>query len=100
MKNEHFNLIGQKSVNGKMILIAVVPDDIFGDNLPSIFEVQAVRTVPNVFTGTYPTIRIIDDTLKPRPDLRGEGVAGIVTGENWFNESIEHKDIFGINFQQ
>lgn len=97
MKNEYFNLIAQKSVNGKMVLIAVVPDDLFGKNLPSIYEVQAVRTVPNVFTGTYPTIRIISDTIKSREDLIGEGVEGIVTGENWYNESKEDKNTLGIN---
>lgn len=98
MKNEFFNLIGQKSVNGKMILIAVVPDDLFGvGEMPNIFQCTCVRTVPNVFTGTYPTIRIFTETIKERKDLIGEGVAGIVTGENWFNESQEDKNEYGIN---
>ena len=97
MKNEYFNMIGQKAPNGKMILIAVVPDDLFGE-VPSIFEVQAVRTVPTIYTGTYPTIRIISDTMKNKTeDLKGEGVAGIVTGENWFNESKEDKNEYSIN---
>ncbi|MDR1459494.1 MAG: hypothetical protein LBI60_04705 [Bacteroidales bacterium] len=97
MKNEYFNMIGQKAPDGKMVLIAVVPEDLFGD-VPSIFEVQAVRTVPTIYTGTYPTIRIISETIKDRTeDLKGEGVGGIVTGENWFNESIDDKNTYGIN---
>lgn len=100
MKNEYFNLIAQKAPNGKMVLIAVVPDDLLGENLPSIFQVQAVRTVPTVFTGTYPTIRIISDTIKDRTDdLKGEGVAGIVTGENWYNVSKEDKNEYGLNIE-
>ncbi|MBK5721401.1 hypothetical protein JGH11_11000 [Dysgonomonas sp. Marseille-P4677] len=99
MKTEHFNIICQKAGNGKMVLIAVVPEDIFGIDLPSISEVHAIRTVPTVFTGTYPTIRIIDDTFKSRDDLKGQGVAGIVTGENWYNTSQEDKNELGINLK-
>ena len=97
MKTEHFNMIYQKAPNGKMIMIAVVPEDIFGDNLPSIFQVHAIRTVPNIYTGTYPTIRLITETIKDRSDLRGQGVEGIVTGENWYNADGEDKNEYGIN---
>lgn len=100
MKNEYFNMICQKAPDGKMIMIAVVPDDLLGLGLPSIFQVQAVRTVPTIFTGTYPTIRIIPETIKDRnDDLKGEGVAGIVIGENWYNISQEDKNIYGINLE-
>jgi len=97
MKNEFFNIICQKATDGKMIMIAVVPDDLLGEDLPPIFQAQAVRTVPTVFTGTYPTIRIISDTIQERSDLKGQGVAGIVTGENWYNSSQEDKNTYGIN---
>lgn len=97
MNNEYFNMICQKAPGGKMVMMAVVPDDLLGEGLPSIFEVQAVKLVPTIYTGTYPTIKIISETIKDRSDLRGEGVAGIVTGENWFNVSREDKNILGIN---
>lgn len=98
MKNEYFNVICQKASDGKMVMIAVVPEDLLGSDLPSIFQVQAVRTVPTIYTGTYPTIRIISDTIQDRTeDLKGQGVAGIVTGKNWYNTSQEDKNPYGIN---
>ncbi|WP_373156645.1 hypothetical protein [Bacteroides cellulosilyticus] len=97
MKNVYFNIIGQKASGGKMIIMAVVPDDLFGIEVPNIFQVQAVRTVPTIFTGTYPTIRIVTDKLEARTDLTGKGIAGIVTGENWYNVSQEDKNEYGIN---
>lgn len=97
MKNEYFNIIGQKASGGKMIIMAVVSDDLFGIEVPNIFQVQAVRTVPTIYTGTYPTIRIVTDKLEARTDLTGKGIAGIVTGENWYNVSQEDKNEYGIN---
>lgn len=68
MKNEYFNLVGQKAPGGKMVLIAIVPDDLLGNNLPAIFEVQAIKPAPTVFTGTYPTIKINSETIKNRTE--------------------------------
>ena len=98
MTNEYFNMICQKAPGGKMVLLAVVPDTLFGEGLPAIFEVQAVKLVPNIYTGYYPTIKVISETINDRTeDLKGEGVAGIVTGENWYNVSKEDKNTYGIN---
>lgn len=98
MKNEYFNMICQKAPGGKMVIMAVVPDDLLGEGLPSIFEVQAIRLVPTIYTGTYPTIKVISDTIKDRTeDLKGMGVNGIITGTNWFNASKEDDNIYGIN---
>lgn len=97
MKNEYFNMIGQKAPGEKMILMAVVPDDLFGVEVPNIFQVQAVRTVPTIYTGTHPTIQIVIDKLEAREDLTGKGIVGIVTGENWYNVSQEDKNEYGIN---
>lgn len=97
MKNEYFNMIGQKAPGGKMILMAVVPDDLLGIEVPNIFQVQAVRTVSTIYTGTYPTIRIVIDKLEEREDLTGEGIEGIATGENWYNVSQEDKNEYGLN---
>ena len=97
MKNEYFNMIGQKAPGGKMILMAVVPDDLFGIEVPNIFQVQAVRTIPTIYTGTYPTRRVVIDKLEAREDLTGKGIAGIAIGENWYNVSQEDKNEYGIN---
>lgn len=97
MKNEYFNMICQKSTEGKMIIMAVVPDNLLGEGLPSIFEVQAVKLVPTIYTGTYPTIKVISETIKDRSDLQGEGINGIASGENWYNVSKEDKNTYGIN---
>lgn len=100
MKNEYFNMICQKAANKKMIIVAVVPDDLFGEYLPSIFQVQALRTVPTIYTGTNPTIRILSETIKDRTeDLKGEGIASIVTGENWYNVSQRDSNTYGINLE-
>ena len=80
-----------------MILMAVVPDDLFGIEVPNIFQVQAVRTIPIIYTGTYPTIRVVIDKLEAREDLTGKGIAGIATGENWYNVSQEDKNEYGVN---
>lgn len=97
MKNEYFNMIGQRAPGEKMILMAVVPDDLLGIEVPTIFQVQAVRTVPTIYTGTYPTIRVVIDKLEERKDLIGEGIAGIATGENWYNVPQEDTNEYGIN---
>lgn len=97
MKNEYFNMICQKAPEGKMIIMAVVPDNLLGEGLPPIFEVQAVKLVPTIYTGTYPTIKVISETIKDRSDLQGKGIEGIVTGKNWYNVSKEDKNTYGIN---
>lgn len=100
MKNEYFNLIGQKAPGGKMILIAVVPDNLLGNNLPAIFEVQAIKLAPTIYTGTYPTIKINSETIKDRTeDLKGKGVAGIITGKNWYNVTQNETDIYGLELK-
>lgn len=97
MKNEYFKMIVQKTVAGKSILVAVVPDDFICDGLPLIFEVQAVKMAPTIYTGTYPTIKIIPETIKDRSDsLKGLGIGGILTEEEWYNVPKEEKDLFGI----
>ena len=50
-----------------------------------------------IYTGTYPTIKVISETIKDRSDLQGKGINGIVTGENWYNVSKEDKNTYGIN---
>lgn len=98
MKNTYFKMIGQKSVNGKMILVAVVDENLLGENLPSIFEVQAFKMAPTIYTGTYPQIKINLEMIKDRTeDLKGSGINGIITEEMWYCKTNEEKDVFGIS---
>lgn len=97
MKNTFFKMIGQKSVNGKMILVAVVDENLLGENLPYIFEVQALKLPATIYTGTYPQIKINPETIKDRTDLKGSGIAGILTEEMWYCQTNEQEDILGIS---
>lgn len=96
MKNTYFKMIGQKTSNDKMILVAVVPVDFIGE-VPDIFEVQCVKAAPNIYTGTYPTIKINTETLKDRTEnSQGAGIAGIILREEWYNQTNETEDVLGI----
>jgi hypothetical protein len=99
MQNTYFKIIGQ-SVGDKMILVAVVDKNLLGENLPSIFEVQAFKMAPTVYTGTYPQIKINSETVKDRTeDLKGSGINGIVTEEMWYCVSKDVKDFLGISIR-
>lgn len=98
MENTFFKMIGQKAVNGKMILVAVVDENLLGENLPTIFEVQALKMAPTIYTGTYPQIKINSETIKDRTeDLAGSGINGIITEEMWYCQNKEEKDLYGIS---
>jgi hypothetical protein len=97
MKDTYFKIIGQKAVNDKIILVAVVDENFLGENLPSIFEVQAFKMAPTIYTETYPQIKINSETIKDRTDdLKGSGIGGIITEEMWYCKTIERKDIYSI----
>tara|TARA_R110000772_G_C13310268_1_gene440101 strand:+ start:26817 stop:27128 length:312 start_codon:yes stop_codon:yes gene_type:complete len=97
MENTFFKMIGQKSGNGKMIIVAVVDEDFMDcGEVPNIFEVQSFKQAPTIYSGTYPNIRINVGTLKDRTDLNGSGISGILTNEQWYCSTQEVKDEFGI----
>lgn len=96
MENTYFKMIGQKSGDGKMILVAVVDENLLGENLPTIFEVQALKMPTTIYTGTYPQLKINSETIRDRSDLKGFGIAGIITTEPWYCVTREEKDLFGI----
>lgn len=101
MENIYFKLIGQKAGNGKVIIVAAIPEDMLGDDLPSIFEFQAVKTPATIYSGIYPTIRVISPTLKDRTEeLKGQGIDGILTSEEWYNKIVEEKDHMGIELKK
>lgn len=100
MENVYFKMIGQKAPNGKMVLIAVVDDDIFG-NVPSIFETQCLKLPATIYTGTYPQLKVNTDTIKDRTkELTGLGIDGIITNEEWYVKVTKEKDLLGILLKQ
>jgi len=99
MEKIFFKMIAQKTVEGKSILIAVIPDNMLGENLPSIVECQAFLMHSTVYTGTYPQIKINTDTIADRADLKGYGIDGIITSEMWYIENKTEKDILGISLK-
>lgn len=99
MKTTFFKAIVQKTFEGKSILVAVIPDEMLGDNLPNIFEVQAFKIPSTIYTGTYPQIKINTGTIVERKDLQGMGISGIITSEEWYNKTIEENDFLGISLK-
>lgn len=97
METLYFKAVVQKTAEGKSILVAVIPDDMLGNDLPSIFDMQMIRTPPTIYTGMYPTLRVNTETIRDRTaDLKGYGIDGIVTSEMWYNKTIHSEDTFGI----
>lgn len=97
MENVYFKMIGQKVGSGKMILIAMV-DENFMDcgEVPNIFEVQSFKQAPTIYSGTYPNIRVNIETLENRDDLKGLGISGILTEEQWYCKTQDEEDVYGI----
>lgn len=96
METVYFKAIAQKATDTHTILIAVVPNDFFGKELPEICEMEAFKMPATIYTGTYPQIKINTDTINERQDLKGFGVNGIITSEGWATKKIEKEDILGI----
>lgn len=96
METIYFKLIAQKTTETHSILVAVVPNDMLGENLPTICEFQAFKMSPTVFTGTYPQIKVNSDTMKDRADLKGLGIAGILTKEEWYTKTESSDDLLEI----
>lgn len=97
MKTTYFKFIAQKTTENETIFVAVIPNDMLGDNLPTIIEGQAFKMPSTIYTGTYPQIKINTDTIKERKDLIGMGIAGILTSEEWYNKTNTKEDVLGIS---
>lgn len=100
MKTTYFKFIAQKTAEGKTILVAVIPDDMLGKDLPVIIEGQAFLMPATIYTGTYPQIKINSDTIKNREDLCGLGIEGIITSEQWYIKNDVKEDVLGISLKQ
>ena len=57
---------------------------------------EAFKLPTNIYTGTYPNIRVNTDTITPTEKQRGESTDGIFTQPNWAIIEKEEKDILGI----
>lgn len=98
MKTTFFKFIAQKTAEGKTILVAVIPDDMLGKDLPSICEGQAFLMPATIYTGTYPQIKINSDTIVDRTEeLKGMGISGIITSEEWYIKNDIKEDVMGIS---
>jgi hypothetical protein len=101
MKTTYFKFIAQKTAEGKTILVAVIPDDMLGKNLPSIISGQAFLMPATIYTGTYPQIKINTDTIEDRTEeLKGMGIAGIITEEMWYIKNDVKEDVMGISLER
>lgn len=100
MNTTYFKFIAQRTIEGKTIFVAVIPDDMLGKNLPDIIEGQAYLMPATIYTGSYPQIKINSDTIINRTeDLKGLGIAGIITSEQWYIENTLEEDVLGISLK-
>lgn len=100
MKTTYFKFIAQKTVEGKTILVAVIPDDMLGKDLPSIYEGQAFLMPATIYTGTYPQIKINTDTIIDKTEeFKGLGISGIITEAEWYIKNDVKQDVMGISLE-
>lgn len=95
MKTTYFKIIARK-IGDKIILMAVVPDDFLGQEITGDVEVEAFKLPSNIYTGTYPNIRINTDTIVKTDKHKGDTPDGIFTGFNWAIIEKDENDNLGI----
>lgn len=100
MKTTFLKFIAQKTTENHTILVTVIPNEMLGKDLPSIYELQGIKMPSTIYTGTYPQLKLNTDTIKKRDDLVGLGIAGIITEEEWYCEEKIEKDILGISLEK
>lgn len=97
MKTTYFKMIAQKTTADHTVLIAVVPNDFFGKELPSICEMEAFKMPSTIYTGTYPQIKVNTDTVNDiTEEYRGAGIGAMITTVGWVVKVKETEDILGI----
>jgi hypothetical protein len=101
MTTTYFKFIAQKTLDGKTILVAVIPDDMLGKDLPLIYEGQAFLMPSTIYTGTYPTIKINTTTITDKTEeFKGIGIEGIITQAEWYIQNDVKKDVLGISLEK
>lgn len=99
MKTTYIKFIAQKTTENYTILVTVIPNDMLGKDLPNICELQGFKMPATIYTGTYPTLKLNTDTIKERDDLKGMGIAGILTSEEFYCQEEINKDYLGISIE-
>lgn len=97
MKTTYFNTVIQRTTDTHSIMVSVIPNDMLGEELPTICEVQSFMLPKTIYTGTYPQIKINIDTIKEREDLIGEGINGILNKPIWYTKVDNKKDTLNIS---
>ncbi|MFV0141024.1 hypothetical protein [Empedobacter falsenii] len=95
MKTVYFKIIGRK-IGDKIALMAVVPDDFFDQEINGDVEMEAFKLPSNIYTGTYPNIRVNTDTIVETDKYKGDSSEGIFTGFNWAIIEKKEQDNLGI----
>ena len=99
MKQTYIKFIAQKTTDTHTILVTVIPNDMLGKDLPSIYELQGFKMPSTIYTGTYPQLKLNTDTIKERDDLKGLGIAGILTSEDFYCQEQNLPDPMGISLE-
>lgn len=92
-------MVVQKTTEKHSILVAVIPNDMLGKMPHDISEMEVFMMPQTVFTGKYPQIKVNTDTVKPRPDLIGMGIEGILKEPIWAIKEVTSKDYMGISLK-
>lgn len=103
-----FKMIWQKSVNWKIVLLSVVDESFFNEHftgkekikeLPEIFETICIKQTPNIYSWTYPNVRIsMDDIKDVTKENEGKGISGILTENEWIDwKALDFNDILWFN---
>lgn len=100
MTTSYFKVIGQKMGNGKVLIMAVMDEKSIDNDLPSIFELQAMVLPKTIYTGTYPSIKFNTSTVKDvTEEFKGSGANGIITTAEWYNQDDISDDPMGISLK-
>lgn len=101
MQNIYFNAVVQKTLEGKSILVAVIPDDMLGKDMPLIAEIQCFKMPATIYIGTYPQIKVNTDTITDVTErFKGMGIDGILTQNEWYNQTEKKEDLSGISLDK
>ena len=98
LKYTYFKGVLQRNGDGKVVLMAVLPDDFLGKELPTVSEIEACIQPKTIYTGTDPVIKVNPQTLKDiSKQYKGHGLAMIATSVEWMLEVRVAPDQLGIS---
>lgn len=105
LKRTFFKTYGQligtdKNREDLVLLMCVIPvKDVSSKLLPNQFEINGMILEPNIWQGTYPQLKLFNDNIIERDDLRGMGLEAIATEGGVFSFKVDSVfDYNGIKF--